>query len=91
MSAGLVSARVNTRESGNGVSVGKPGHIPELRHELRAERITYAVHGHDDGIFRELCCQGAHFSLEPSQRGRDSVQRVVSRVFRKLVCSFWDE
>ena len=54
MSAGLVSARVNTRESGNGVSVGKPGHIPELRHELRAKRIAYAVHGHDDGIFREL-------------------------------------
>ena len=45
VSAGLVSARVNARESGNSVSVGKPGHIPKLRHELRAERITYAVHG----------------------------------------------
>ena len=45
VSAGLVSARVNTRESSNGVSVGKPGHITKLRHELRAERITYAVHG----------------------------------------------
>ena len=34
------------------------------------------MHGHDDRIFRELGCQGLHFSLEPFQRGRDSVQRI---------------
>ena len=76
MSAGLVSARVNARKSGNGVSVGKPGHIPKLRHKLRAERIAYTVHGHDHRVFRELGCQGLHFSLEPFHRGRDSVQRI---------------
>ena len=56
MGAGLVSTEVNARKSRNGVSVGEPGHIPNLRHELGAKGISYTAHSHDNGIFRELRC-----------------------------------
>ena len=76
MGAGLVSTRVNTRKSSNGVPVSEPGHIPNLRHELGAEGISHAAHGHDNWIFGKLGGQSAHFGFELLQRLGNSIQRV---------------
>jgi len=61
---GLVSARVNAGESGDRTSVDEPRHVPDFRHELRAEGIPYTVHLHNDRELRELGRQFQHLSLE---------------------------
>ena len=49
---GLAHAGVYSRERSQRTAVGKPGYIPDLRHDLRAEGWTDAAHRQDDGIFR---------------------------------------
>ena len=59
----LVSTRINPCKSSNRVSVGEPGHIPNFRHELRAEGISHTAHSHDNWIFGKLGGQSERFSL----------------------------
>lgn len=68
----LASSRVNTGERGDRASVGKPGYIPDSRHELGTQRIPHVV----KPVLRNF--------LEISLVGLDLAQRVVPVVLDKL-------
>ena len=59
-----MSAGVNTGERSNGAPTGKPGHIPNLRHELRPKGIPHSAHLHDNRILRKLRGQFQHLRFQ---------------------------
>lgn len=63
--------RVNACEGNKRLLAIKAAHIPNLRHELRAEGFPDAVHLHDDRVFRELRSQLVHLAAVGFHAARD--------------------
>ncbi len=74
MSAGLVRRRVNAGESGQSAFMREAAHIAGLGHELRAEDVSDAAHGHDDGEFGQLPGKAQHPGMENPDRSGNGVQ-----------------
>ena len=49
----LIGSGVNASESSQRLPVCEPSGVADLGHKLRPQGRTDAIHGHDDGIFRE--------------------------------------
>ena len=58
----FVRCRVNAHKGSQRLLARKAAHIPNLRHELRAEGFPNAIHLHDDRVFRELGSQLVHLA-----------------------------
>lgn len=58
---GLISAGVYTVKSGLGFTSSGLGDVTIPSHKLRAERNTYAVHFHNNGVFRQFGSDTVHF------------------------------
>ena len=50
----LVGTGIDAGKGGNRTTMSEPAHIPNLRHELRAEGIAHAAHIHHHGELGEL-------------------------------------